>query len=107
MGGPDEPGHDVPVSPDQALTERPLQALKFSFRPGRGQRHLSSFPVPEAVIHAVRMSGPPKQMLVISGSGKAVCSVPPAGSKAVIPPFTRVAQQTLPEASTARLSSSW
>ena len=29
------------------------------------------------------------------------------GPKAVMPPFTRVAQQTFPEASTARLSSSW
>ena len=45
-------------------------ALKFSFRPGRGQRHLKSLPVEEQVTQAVCMSGPPKQMLVVMRSGK-------------------------------------
>ena len=36
-------------------------------RPGRGQGIDSSRPVPEAVMKAVRRSGPPKQILVVRG----------------------------------------
>src|SRR5260370_40510 len=41
------------------------------------------------------MSAPPKQMLVVTRSGKAVCSVDPSGSKAVIPPLMIVSTQSL------------
>ena len=61
----------------------------------------------EAVTQASIISAPPKQMLVQRMSGKAKCSMLPEGSKAVMPPLMMVATQTLPPASTARLSSSW
>ena len=50
------------------------QALKGSFSPGRGQRHLNNFPVLEQVTHASRMSGPPKQRFVVIGSGNGMNS---------------------------------
>jgi hypothetical protein len=37
-------------------------------RPGRGQRHASTRPVADRVMYAVRMSTPPQQMLVGTGS---------------------------------------
>src|SRR5580698_6239689 len=83
------------------------QALKGSRKPGRGQRHLKSRPVLEHVTQASRMSGPPKQIFVVTGSGKGMCSYSPLGSKIVIPPFHNVPTQILPLASTARLSSHW
>ena len=92
-----------PIAPDR---RRAAQALKFSFSPGLGQRHLNSLPVEEQVTQASIMSAPPKQMLVVTMSGKAKCSSEPSGSKAVIPPLMMVATQTLPPASTARLSTS-
>ena len=59
----------------------------------------------EPVTQASRMSAPPKQMLVVIGSGKATCSAAPvSGSTTVIPPLNRVATQTRPSACTARLS---
>lgn len=50
------------------------QALKGNRNPGRGQRHLNKRPVLEQVTHASRMSGPPKQMFVVIGSGKGMNS---------------------------------
>ena len=84
-----------------------LHALKLSFRPGRGQRTRNSLPVPEPVIQAVQRSASPKQIFVTIRSGNGKCSIAPPGSKAVMPPLMMVATQILPEASTARLSSSW
>ncbi len=54
-----------------------VHALNGNFNPGRGHRTLNSFPVLEPVIHASRISGPPKQMFVVTGSGNAVCSYAP------------------------------
>jgi hypothetical protein len=51
---------------------------------------------------AVFMSGPPKQMLVVIGSGIGWCSTwRPSGEMTVIPPLTRVATQIRPSACTA------
>jgi hypothetical protein len=86
---------------------RGTQALKGSHKPGRGQRHLNRRPVLEHVTQASRMSGPPKQIFVVTGSGKGMCSYSPLGSKTVIPPFHKVPTQILPLSSTARLSSHW
>ena len=44
-------------------------ALKFNLSPGLGHVALNSLPVADAVIHAVIMSAPPKQMLVTIRSG--------------------------------------
>ena len=48
--------------------------LKFNSSPGRGQRAFTSLPLPDSVMYASRMPGPPKQMFVVSTSGKATCS---------------------------------
>ena len=58
------------TSPHERGEER--YALKFSFSPGRGQRHLKSLPVDEQVTQASRMSAPPKQMLVVIRSGNGI-----------------------------------
>ena len=79
-------------------------ALKFSFKPGRGHRVLYRRPVPDAVIHASRISSPPKHMLETSRSGTEKCSTVPSGAKAEIPPLIIVATHTVPDASTAKLS---
>src|SRR5262249_61489274 len=62
-------------------------ALKFSLSPGRGHRAFTSLPVPDRVMYASRMSGPPKQILVVTMSGKATCSCSPVGEKIVMPPL--------------------
>ena len=63
--------------------------LKFSFSPGSGQRISASSPLPESVIQAVRMSGPPKQRLVGWLSGIATSrTTRPSGAKTVITPVT-------------------
>ena len=47
-----------------------IQVLRYSSgRPGRGHSKETSLPVPDNVANAVRKSLPPKQMLVVSGSG--------------------------------------
>ncbi len=56
---------------------------------------------------AVVSPGPPKAMLVVSGSPVGTNSIDaPSGEMIVMPPFTIVATQTLPSASTASESSS-
>ncbi len=51
---------------------------------------------------AVRMSAPPKQILVVIGSGIGWCSMwRPSGEMTVIPPLIRVATQIRPSASSA------
>src|SRR5262249_14317682 len=88
------------------LAHRPeLHALNGNLNPGRGQRTLNNFPVLDPVIHASRISGPPKQMFAVTGSGTATSPYAPDGSNAVTPPFHNVATQMRPPASTARLSS--
>jgi hypothetical protein len=78
-----------------------------SRRPGRGHSNATSCPVPEQVTHAVRRSGPPKQMLVVSGSPVGTCaSTSPSGEITVMPPLTSVATHTFPAPSTASESSS-
>src|SRR5262249_43440975 len=67
----------LPVA--RAIVTRPLmssrpQRLNDKRSPGRGQRQWYSRPVPEHVTQASCMSAPPKQMLVVIGSGKGVCS---------------------------------
>src|SRR5262249_54038629 len=74
----------------------------ISFGPGRGHSTATRRPVPEHVMNAVRPLRPPKQMLVVSGSPVATCSsTSPNVDSTVMPPFTSVATQTLPSASTA------
>src|SRR4051812_11348573 len=80
-----------PSAPGRA--RRTLYALNGSFRPGRGHRTLNRRPVVEHVIHASRISEPPKQMLVVTGSGNGTCSQAPEGSNPVTPPFHNVATQ--------------
>ena len=58
-------------------------------------------------MYASRRSDPPKQMFVVSTSGKPTCSYSPVGEKIVMPPLKIVAEQICPLASTARLSSGW
>ena len=59
-------------------------------------------------MNAVVRSGPPKQMLVVSGSPVGTYSmISPSGEMTVIPPLPSVATQTLPSPSTASESSSW
>jgi nitrate/nitrite transporter NarK len=70
--------------------------------PGRGQRQRYSRPVLEQLTHASRMSAPPKQMFVVTGSGKATCSYAPPGSNTEMPPFQIVATQMRPAASARR-----
>ena len=57
----------------------------------------------EQVMKAVRRSGPPKQMLVVSRSSVSTRRCSPFGEMIVMPPFRMVATQTLPSASTAIL----
>ena len=57
----------------------------------------------EQVIHASCMSAPPKQMLVVTGSGNRTCSHAHRRTRtAVTPPFHSVPTQMRPPASTAR-----
>src|ERR1700760_349158 len=98
----DKPGTHRPKPASGSVSQAPdewtssgnfscnAQALNGRRSPGRGQRHLHSRPVLEHVTHASRMSGPPKQMFVVMGSGKGMCSYSPLGSNTVIPPFQRV-----------------
>ncbi len=60
----------------------------------------------EAVTQAVRMSSPPKQMLVVttSSTGTNANLPPPWGGTTDIPPVWIVATHTLPSPSTPRLS---
>src|SRR3954447_23117281 len=59
-------------------------------------------------MYAVRRSGPPKQMFVVSGSSVARCStVAPSGETDVMPPLTSVAMLTQPSPSTPSESNSW
>ena len=68
----------------------------------------SNWPVDDTVMNAVRNPSPPKQMFVVMRSSVATKSTTsPAGEITVIPPFTRVATQMLPAASTASESNSW
>jgi hypothetical protein len=48
--------------PGRETVSQVRQALKFSLSPGRGQRVFTSLPVPDSVMYASRISGPPKQM---------------------------------------------
>ncbi len=60
-----------PISPAGLTRETPNPCprnpypLKFSRSPGSRQRAFASLPLPDSVIHASRMSLPPKQMLVV------------------------------------------
>ena len=66
-------------------------------------------PVPDSVRYAVLKSGPPKQMLVVSGSPVRICSsTSPVGETTVTPAVCSpsVATHTLPSPSTANESNS-
>jgi hypothetical protein len=50
-------------------------ALKCSFSPGLGQSIATGLPVASRVMYAVFRSAPPKQILVVIGSGIGMCSI--------------------------------
>ena len=74
----------------------------------RGQSMATSSPLPDSVMNAVFSSGPPKAMLVVTGSPVGTCSTRrPSGAITEMQPVTSVATQTLPDASTASESNIW
>ena len=75
---------------------------KFRGRPGLSHSQEISLPVVERVIYAVFRSAPPKQIFVVKTSGISTNEVVfPSAEWIVIPPVTRVATQTFPNASRA------
>ncbi len=78
---------------------------KCSCSPGSGHCIMPKRPVSDNVMDAVRLSGPPKHMLVGYTSGILTARTrSPAGENSVIEPVVSVATAMLPLAITAKLS---